>query len=113
MRMILATLMCISLLFQGTVSAHACAPHCPMHDSGMVMTPGVDRTHDGCHDADTAAKTGKRCKTGQDCQVVHPLILPATVTLSPAPATPLFIPTAGHLFPSSDPTGVWRPPTQS
>jgi hypothetical protein len=113
MRMIMATLVCISLFFQGMASAHAYTPHCPMDDSGTVMTAGADRPHDCCHDADTAAKTGKRCKSGQDCQVVHPLILPATVTLSPAPALSLLVPTTEHLFPSSDPTGVWRPPTLS
>lgn len=113
MRLIMATLMCISLLFQSTVSAHAYTQHCPMDDSGTVMTPGAGHSHDCCNDAETAAKTGNRCKTGQDCQVVHPLMLPATVTLSPAPAAPLLIPTAEHRFPSSDPTGVWRPPTQS
>ncbi|GAA3535029.1 hypothetical protein GCM10022394_13250 [Zobellella aerophila] len=78
----------------------------------VVMMDMAEPVDDCCNDADMAAKTGKPCKTGQECPPSShacALISFATSTREPEPTEPV---STFALFPSSfDPSGVWRPPT--
>jgi hypothetical protein len=66
--------------------------------------------HDCCNDAETAAKTGKMCKTGQDCPVsaLYPASSISSLPLSVAPTTQyLSLVLSVRTF---DASSVWRPP---
>jgi hypothetical protein len=76
---------------------------------GMAVADNA--TDDCCNDTDTQALTGQMCKTGQTCPLLSvtgfsdldlPSVAPAV--LGPiASATPFAL--------STDPVGVWRPPS--
>ncbi len=73
-RLFLLTLLCLSIPLQGIAGVCMAASPCPMDQEMMAMSADIGHEaameHDCCNDADTFAKTGKMCKTGQDCQVV-------------------------------------------
>lgn len=72
-----------------------------------------DALDDCCNDADTAAKTGDPCKTGQSCT---PMGAFADVSLhAKTPYSSSTVPAlTGVLFmPSADQSSIWRPPLLS
>ncbi|MGQ0709408.1 MAG: hypothetical protein ACT4NV_06610 [Rhodoferax sp.] len=114
MRVFLALLLCFVFAFQGGGSVHAYPLPCPM-DHGGSPSMGVDDAAqalgDCCNDAETAAKTGKLCKTDTPCGSSSALALgalPAPMHFASAtdPAMALAVRMA-----STDPSGVWRPPS--
>jgi hypothetical protein len=82
---------------------------CPLQsaDSASAMKAS---THPCCQDSETAAKTGKPCKSGQECGTgTLSQIIPLKFS-SPKPARHLVLPVVNTHFPSCPPSGVWRPP---
>ena len=78
------------------------------------MMDGADAAaHDCCNDADTTAKTGKACKSGQPCQSAGSLfLLTGLGDLPHAPAPAVRFPRFADIAFSFDPAATWRPPTQ-
>lgn len=120
-RLFLLTLLCLAIPLQGVAGARMLSEPCPMEQSDhMAHMQGSDMDqqtasmagHDCCNDADTAAKTGQMCKTGEHC--------PFSVQYPPSVASSLFLPVEqSTLFPSLvltvrsfDATSVWRPPAR-
>lgn len=110
LRSILILLLCLAFPAYGYASLGIVQLPCPMQSDKADM----DMSHangDCCLDADTAAKTGKTCKTGQECSKVGGLyqlapthsvfLLESGAQVVPA----VFLPRI-----ASDPSGVWHPP---
>lgn len=110
LRSILILLLCLAFPAYGYASLGVVQLPCPMQSDTVDM----DMSHakgDCCLDADTAAKTGKTCKTGHECSKVGGLY-------QLAPTQAAFLLESGSQVVSadfllriaSDPTGVWHPP---
>ena len=106
--------LCLMLALQGAVQASIVEKPCPMKSAGHAhAVQAGTAAHDCCNDADTAAKTGKACKTAQSCPAVgawltnsqyFPPYQLSTVSLVSSPqAFVLRIESGGH----------WRPPALS
>lgn len=114
MRAFIAFLLCLTVAFQGIANAHVFKQPCPMEQGTQaVMLDASAATQDCCNDADTAAKTGKPCKSGQECNLSHACTVALLQAPTQAPASLGLVPTADLITPSFDPSGVWRPPTSS
>lgn len=114
MRAFTVLLFCLSIAFQGMVGTHVFEEPCPieqgMHAGVMGDSGGAG---DCCNDAETAAKTGKLCKTGQQCSLsqVFTLASRQLPDQRPLAITPRV---AGKLFsPSFNLSDIWRPPSLS
>lgn len=114
MRALFSLFLCLAIAFQGIAYAHAFQKPCSMNEG----KPSVEVAHsasagDCWNDTDTAAKTGKPCKTGQACSPSGTFVVAsfrvAAVTL--AASAPVL--TGVPFMPSSDPSSIWRPPTLS
>ena len=111
MRALLVFWMCLAFTFQGLAGTRIFEPTCPMQpDMASVMTM-ADARGDCCNDAETAASTGQLCKIGQVCPSpfatgITGLSLASSATAASAPDA-----TALAFALSTDPSGVWRPPT--
>jgi hypothetical protein len=114
MRHWIALLLLVSLPLQGMGSAWAAKVPCPMQaEMAEMLASGESAAADlldCCNDADTFAKTGKACKSGQECGAAS-LALPAR--LSPLCAEPPAVePLVFSMLPA--PPGIvalpWRPP---
>jgi len=113
MRTFLALLLCFTLAIQSNANAHVFKQPCPMEQGTQAAMDMAAAAGDCCNDADTAAKTGKLCKTGQSCSVpvvgaIASLPLPALIVAASCP-----VPTARLVTLSFDLVAVWRPPTLS
>lgn len=106
---LLLSLLIFALPLQGIASVIEFKIPCPAETFGSVAMDAGDK-HSCCNDADTVAKTGKLCKTQQNCQ---------TSTLGFIELTqPLFAEAIGRKIPlffdqlsqSFDPSASWRPP---
>lgn len=113
MRVFLALLLCFVVAFQGSVGAHASPDSCLMDHDGspsMSVDASVRAAGDCCNDAETAAKTGKLCKTDTPCSSSSAGVLPSfhaymSSTQASDPGSAL---TA--LIATFDSSGIWRPP---
>lgn len=118
MRAFTVFLFCLSIAFQGISSTHVFDKPCPMEqDMEQGMYPGMMGNSGGasdcCNDAETAAKTGKLCKTGQECSLSQVFIVVPSQSpdQKPLATTPIV---ASNLFhPLFNPSDIWRPPTFS
>lgn len=121
-RLFLLTLLCLAIPLQGMASVHMLAAPCPMEQSDgmaqMEMSEMDQQTasaadHDCCNDAETTAKTGKMCKTGQDCPVSAQY--PASLPPSPHLAVELSTQYLALVLSvrSFDASSVWRPPARA
>jgi hypothetical protein len=110
MRALLVFWMCLTLAFQGLAGTRLLEPPCSMAQS-MAMADSLDMADDCCNDAATQAHTGQLCKTGQACPA--PTVTGATGLHLPvsAPAASAPLASAPPFALSTDPSGVWRPPT--
>jgi hypothetical protein len=114
MRKLLTLGLCFALALQGAAQASVGEKLCPMQQTAHTLATGAPDTARGCcNDADTAAKSGKACKTGQACPVVGAW-LTSSIPLSS------FSPLAAPLVRSHEPfalcidqRGRWRPPALS
>jgi hypothetical protein len=107
MRALLVFWICCVLSFQGLASTRVFEPTCPLHQDMAMDDSGADC----CNDAETAASSGSLCKTGQ----VFPSSAMTDATgLSMAAAVPATSAPDATALPfalSTDPSGVWRPPS--
>lgn len=116
MRVFFALILCFLVAIQGSVSAHAFQAPCPMGhapDIPMSADAATDPDSGCCRDAETAAKTGKLCKTDASCS--HASVgffssinanLPTARAASPTC-------TLNERIDEIDPPDVWRPPSPS
>ena len=109
LRSTLILLLCLALPAYGYAALGIVQPPCPMQMGEAAMSM-ADGAHDCCLDADTAAKTGHPCKSGQECKVgsLFQFATPqfAFLFTAASPALPaLSLPPIAN-----DPSGVWRPP---
>jgi hypothetical protein len=110
MRALTVFLFCLSIALQGVASTRVLDQPCPMAQ-GMVHAGMMDPADDCCNDAETAAATGKLCKTGEECNLFQVFTI---VSLQPPGQIPVATrhPAAGrHVSPSLKPSEIWRPPT--
>jgi hypothetical protein len=117
MRIFVALLLCFIVAFQGSASAYAFPSPCPMEHAGS-QSASVDElaqtTGDCCNDAETAARTGKLCKTDIPCSSSGACVLPLFHPLLPSvQASEAPVPALAALIASFDASGVWRPPSLS
>jgi hypothetical protein len=114
MRALLAFFLCLSVAFQGIANASAFKHPCPMEQGAQaMMMDGSDSGGDCCNDAETAAKTGKLCKTGQAGNFPSPGALASAPAPMQTPASSRLVATATPIPLSADSASVWRPPTIS
>lgn len=114
MRALLAFLLCLAVAFQGIASAYAFKHPCPMEQGAQVMMmDAMNDTGDCCNDADTFAKTGKLCKTGQTGNLSSSWAVTSVEAPMQISVSSCLVTTTGFMPPSSDPSAVWRPPTIS
>ncbi|HEX4584727.1 MAG TPA: hypothetical protein VH183_07845 [Burkholderiaceae bacterium] len=114
MRKLLMLGLCLALALQGAAQASVVEKACPIGQIGHPLATGAfHKTPACCNDADTAAKTGKICKTGQACPAAGAWLVSSTPSCS-------FLPLAAPLVRSPqpfalcvDPRGRWRPPALS
>lgn len=72
--------------------------------------PGTIPGDDCCNDAETFAKTGQACKSGQECSVGFQGLISFPITSSMPPISAAWFPIAAVFFRSFDPAALWRPP---
>ncbi len=78
---------------------------------GMMDMAETGAMDDCCNDADTAAKTGKTCKTPQPCQSVGQALPFAELDfLTQDLATSVRFPRLADIAFNFDPAVTWRPP---
>lgn len=114
MRALLALLLCLAVAFQGIASAYAFKHPCPMEQDGQaMMMDAMNGNGDCCNDADTVAKTGKLCKSGQPGNLTFSWTVKSFQAPLQIPVSSCLVATAGFVPLSADPSAVWRPPTIS
>lgn len=114
MRALLSLLLCLAVAFQGIASAYAFKYPCPMEQDGQGMMMDAMHGHgDCCNDADTAAKTGKLCKSGQPVNLTFSWAVDSFQAPLQIPVSSCLVATTGFMPLSLDPSAVWRPPTLS
>lgn len=113
MRAYLALMLCFMIAFQGVANANVFKQPCPMQQ-GMEHMASDATVGAGscCNDADTAAKTGKLCKTGQECSLSTSAIMSLQTTLLDPMSSPQVVTTL-FMTPALHPSAVWRPPSFS
>ncbi len=116
-RLSLLMLLCLAVPIQGIADVHMLSAPCPMEQSDHItqmQMAGMDTQdmadHNCCNDAETVAKTGEMCKTGQDCPVsaLYPASLVISLSVAMAPAT--LHSSLVLSVRSFDASSVWRPP---
>lgn len=113
MRAFLTFLLCFALALHGNANAHVFKQPCPMEQGAPIAMDLSGSVGDCCNDADTAAKTGKLCKTGQTCSVPVVGAIASLPLPEPIVAESCLVPTARLITLSFDLVAVWRPPTLS
>lgn len=78
----------------------------------MMDQTGTVSYDDCCNDAETFAKTGQVCKSGQECSVGFQGLTSLPVSASMLPAFTASFPTLAVFSHSFDPAALWRPPAQ-
>ncbi len=104
-------LLCLALPVQGSTFGVVLSAPCPMEATMAASTVEMPGAHDCCNDADAAARTGKPCKTGQDCAAGSVAMLTASLAAPVFPqactGSPCAVPTRAGFQPGA----IWRPPT--
>lgn len=114
MRRWIALLLLVALPLQGLAAAWATKAPCPMEAQLAEMLASGELAAadlpDCCNDADTFAKTGKACKSGQECSVGSFAMPVSLLSLHSPPPT---IEPVARLMAAMPPDIValpWRPP---
>lgn len=116
-RALLFGLLCFAISLQGFAGVALPEKPCPMESAAqsaeVVAMAAMAADHDCCNDADTFAKTGKLCKTGQECSAggIGPIASCRIALFTPVP--PLRIDSPAQPIFDAAPAGIWRPPTLS
>ena len=109
-RALICLLLCFAIPIQGIASIAMVATHCPMQQMTRDASADAAALPGCCNDADTFAKTGKACKTGQPCQSVSQYPNSAQQFHAPVSVQPILFSSPALLALSDGPTGIWRPP---
>jgi hypothetical protein len=115
-RIILIIALCIAVPFQAVAGTLLVSAPCPMmqDQSDTMMQHMADMNnaaqHDCCNDADTVAKTGKLCKTGQECPSSSVYLPEPFLAMAAAFAVSKPIFSRNTLIISRNSALVWRPP---
>lgn len=113
LRVFLFVLLSIALPLQGYAHFAAPKPPCPMEQMGVMDMSDTRVMHDCCNDAETAAKTGKPCKTAHPCHSsVQFLPFSEWDVVSQDMASAFHFPLLADILFSFDPAATWRPPAQ-
>lgn len=113
MRTLLVLVLSLSIPLQGIAGILAPVQvACPMEQNMQMADMVVDSAgHGCCNDADTFAKTGKPCKTGQQCVSVG-IFMAAAPQLATLPVSnSQGISISSFFVRTLDLSSVWRPPT--
>jgi hypothetical protein len=110
-RIFLLLLLCVAIPLQGYAGLALQEKPCSMMQAMMAKVASANQVRPCCNDADTLKKTGKMCKTGQQCTSgSHYFTLVKIQPPAYAAAQALrFAPIALSLY-SIVPVPVWRPP---
>lgn len=132
MKLWLMLLLCFAIPLQGMASVRASHSPCAMEagldresvtgasaTSGTLddqATPAADSASDSqvddcCNDAETAAKSGQPCKTGQECSAPAFPLAGATRVLALTRSSTTVPDSPAVLGQSGPPATVWRPPS--
>ena len=112
-RISLFFILAIAVPLQGYASFVVPKVPCPMEPLVMMNMADADAMHDCCNDAETAAKTGKLCKSGQSCQSAGHFLPFLEVDYAPhVLVTSVRYPQIADDLLSFDPAATWRPPAQ-
>lgn len=125
MRLILAVLLAFGLLLNGHASLSFGEFVCPMQasmgaplvhaDFGAISDEVIDASldeasDDCCVDAETFARTGDPCKSGQTCQAGNLMVLSPTSSPFASRTSATIIDREPFLLPAVRADSVWRPP---
>lgn len=106
-------ILCLALPVQGIAGISTFEVPCPMMLTMADDMADAGAMNDCCNDVATAAKTGKACKSGQECPSGFQYALPSPLSASYSgfvgEAIPHF---ENRVFAALD-KGVWRPPSKS
>lgn len=112
LRVLLLGLLCFAISIQGFARNGMAENPCPMLQSDAAATTmSAAADHDCCDDADAFAKTGKACKTGQECPAAGIALIPSVQTASFALVAPVRLVSRTPAMIDFAPPGVWRPPS--
>lgn len=113
MRALLVLILSLSIPLQGVAGVFASPENvCPMEQTMQMDDMAADSAgHGCCNDADTFAKTGKPCKTGQQCVSVGIFMAAAPQMATLPVSSSQGISTGGFFVRTLDLSSVWRPPT--
>ena len=110
-RLLLCILLCLAIPVQGIAGVIAFNTLCPMQHPAMAQAVDASELPPCCNDADTFSKTGKTCKTGQQCQSAGSQYLGSGLIIQTLPTLqPVWFARFAKFVPALDPSGVWRPP---
>lgn len=116
-RTLLFGLLCFAISLQGFAGVALFEKPCPLESGAqsaeMIAMAAMAADHDCCNDADTFAKTGKLCKTGQECSAGGIGLIASCRIASFSPVHPLRIDSPDQPIFDAAPAGIWRPPTLS
>lgn len=111
---LLLFVLCIVLPVQGIAAITTFEVSCPMSltmaDDAADSMPDASVSADCCNDAATFAKTGKACKSGQECQSGFQYTLFPAFSKSYMAFAAERIPHVETIVLASFATNVWRPP---
>ena len=86
---------------------------CPAKNTALTVAADTAQDHDCCNNADTVAKTGKLCKTQQDCQPTSLGLINQIESPLPAGVGAEKISPPNAFALAFDPSATWRPPTHA
>jgi hypothetical protein len=114
LRRLVIVLFCLALPLQGVAAAFAANAACPdeamMTEQLVAGELSVDDLHDCCNDVETIARTGKPCKTGQQCHVPAGSVVPDVPHVTHVPPAHAVADLGASAPPASVFAAPWRPP---
>jgi len=109
-RILICLLLCLAIPVQGFAGMVLHANACPMQNATSEAAPEACPMKHCCNDAETYGKTGKACKTGQQCQAGYQFPNSLPLIQSPIASKSMPIAHVARFVPVFDPSGIWRPP---
>jgi hypothetical protein len=110
----LLLLMCLALPLQAPAFTWQAQSPCPMEaEMAALLAAGelaAKDLPDCCNDAETFARTGKACKTGQECAATLLALPPARVVGATGLLRHEPPPFATSTWDAAPPANLWRPP---
>lgn len=111
LNLFLLTLLCIAIPIQGVAGLLLPNKSCPAESAG-ISTVETANDHSCCQDPEKIVKTGKVCKTEQNCQSATAAMLNAMENRLPFAVGAKMAVFSNRLSLSFDPFAAWRPPNR-